>query len=381
MPAAAVPTPADPPADAPAGEASASDAVTTPRAVRPGPDAPIELKSRPLAGLLAAAIPGAGHFYQGRTVKGAIYSICILGLFLCGQALGGWRTVGLESSAPGIPLGTEEFDGPGDNAFRVPFGPPRRQLLQHYTAQVFAGVVAWPALLQSQRFHTADNAPERGLLEPLDAAFDGKLIADYEGRPVVLANVTGTVQAEPRGAGAAVDGTLDLTATSPNDPGVRTGFEGRADVTYPDGPPQNLTLTAETVLAFDRPINGEPGRLLKLLVDPAALANVALPGGVAADELRRLRVVGTTPRPLWNWYLAPRDRRAANRLHAEMGTGMDLAVVFTMIAGLLNVLAFWDAIDGPAYGRTDERPDEDDTGKEPAASGSSSSGSPAPAAA
>ena len=69
--------------------------------------------------------------------------------------------------------------------------------------------------------------------------------------------------------------------------------------------------------------------------------------------------MGTVPRPLTDWYLAPRDRRAANRLHADRGTQMDLAVVFTMIAGLLNILAFWDAVEGPAYGRTDAEPDAD----------------------
>ena len=356
MPDAAAPPTAAPPAP-----------VGAPAPVTAGPvtdDAPVELKNRLIAGLLAAALPGAGHFYQGRTLKGAIYSVCILGLFLCGQVWGGGRAVALESAAPGVPRGTEDFDGPGDNPFRVPFGPPRRQLLQHYTAQVFAGAVAWPALLQSRRFETNDNVPRRRLIEPLDAPFAGTLIADYDDRPVVLANLTGTIRAEPRGAeprgaGSRVEGALEVVAAPPDDPRLRTGFEGRPGVTFPAGPARSLTLTPTTVRAFDRPINGEPGRLLKLEVDPAALNAVALPNGVAADELSRPRAIGTVPRPLWNWYLAPRDRRAANRLHAEKGTAMDLAVALTMIAGLLNVLAFWDAIDGPAYGRTDRVPDGD----------------------
>ncbi|MFH5806729.1 DUF6677 family protein [Alienimonas sp. DA493] len=373
---------APPTADPPAAAASAAPAV-------PADDAPVELKSRPIAGLLAAALPGAGHFYQGRTVKGAIYCVCILGLFLCGQALGGWHTVALESNAPGVPRGSEEFDGPGDNPFRVPFGPPRRQLLQHYTAQVFTGVVAWPALLQSERFDSETNVPRRRLIGPLDAPFEGVLMADYEDRPVVLATLDGRVNAVPRGDGSRVEGTLEVAAAAPTDPRLRTGFEGSTGVVFPDGPPRQITLTPTTVRAFDRPINGEQGRLLKLMVDPAALSAIALPNGVAADELERPRAVGTVPRPLWNWYLAPRDRRAANRLHAEQGTTMDLAVVFTMIAGLLNVLAFWDAIDGPAYGRTDRRLEHDDSerggpdgdaGPEPNDAPSHSPGVPAPAA-
>lgn len=165
MPDDAVPPTADPPATPALGapaSATPVPATPVPATAAPADDRPVDLKSRPLAGLLAAALPGAGHFYQGRHLKGAIYCVCILGLFLCGQALGGWRTVGLESDAPGVSRGTEDSEGPGPDPFLTPFGPERRQLLQHYTAQVFAGAVAWPALLQSRRFHdAADNVPRR----------------------------------------------------------------------------------------------------------------------------------------------------------------------------------------------------------------------------
>ncbi len=320
--------------------------------------------------------------------------MCILGLFLCGQALGGWRTVGLESDAPGVSRGTEDSEGPGPDPFLTPFGPERRQLLQHYTAQVFAGAVAWPALLQSRRFHdAADNVPRRRLSESLDDRFEGVLVADFVGRmdaqsrSVVLANLSGVVRVAPRGDGSQVEGSLEVAATPPDDPRVRTGFEGLTGVTVAPPILRQVTLTPTTVRGFDRPVNGEPGRLLKLWIDPAGLSQIALPAGVTADELDRPRVVGTVPRPFWNWYLAPRDRRAANRLHAEKGTTMDLAVVFTMIAGLLNVLAFWDAVDGPAYGRTDRIPDDPGSdGPTPdapgsPATGSPATGSPAPAAA
>ena len=351
----------------PAAAPPIADPKPAPPAAGDPAERPVELRNRPLAGLLAAALPGAGHFYQGRRLKGAIYAVCILGLFLCGQWLGGWQTVGVESAAPGVPRGTEEFDGHGDNPFRTPFGPPRRQLLQHYTAQVFAGVVAWPALIQNQRFYSEENRPSRGLEEPLDARFEGALIADYANRPVVLANVTGAVRIEPGAVGGSeVKGSLTLTAAPPDDPDVRTGFEGLADVSPAVAAPREITLTPTAVRAFDRPINGEPGRLLKLTIDPAGLSQLALPEGTSAEEFGRPRLTGTVPRPLYNWHLAPRDRRAANRLHAAKGTTMDLAVVFTMIAGLLNVLVFWDAIDGPAYGRTDALP-EDDSEAAPAA--------------
>ncbi len=54
-------------------------------------------KSNPLtpflAGMLAWIIPGAGHVYLGRTVRGVILCVCINGLFWTGMAIGGTFTV------------------------------------------------------------------------------------------------------------------------------------------------------------------------------------------------------------------------------------------------------------------------------------------------
>jgi hypothetical protein len=49
---------------------------------------PWEDKNPWIAGVLAFLIPGAGHLYQGRTVKGIIYCVSILGLFFWGQKMG-----------------------------------------------------------------------------------------------------------------------------------------------------------------------------------------------------------------------------------------------------------------------------------------------------
>lgn len=46
-----------------------------------------------LAGTLAWVIPGAGHMYLGRAVRGIILCICINGLFWAGVAFGGVFTV------------------------------------------------------------------------------------------------------------------------------------------------------------------------------------------------------------------------------------------------------------------------------------------------
>ncbi|MEM8945022.1 MAG: DUF6677 family protein [Planctomycetota bacterium] len=53
----------------------------------------IELRSPWIAGLLAWALPGLGHIYQGRTGKGVLFFVCILGTFFYGMYLGGNKVV------------------------------------------------------------------------------------------------------------------------------------------------------------------------------------------------------------------------------------------------------------------------------------------------
>ena len=53
----------------------------------------IDLKQPWLAAILAWAIPGLGHIYQGRTGKGLLFFICILGTFAYGMYLGGGKVV------------------------------------------------------------------------------------------------------------------------------------------------------------------------------------------------------------------------------------------------------------------------------------------------
>jgi hypothetical protein len=49
---------------------------------------PINLKNPGLAALLAWLWPGAGHLYQGRTAKGILFMVCILGTYFYGFAIG-----------------------------------------------------------------------------------------------------------------------------------------------------------------------------------------------------------------------------------------------------------------------------------------------------
>ncbi len=54
---------------------------------------PIDLKDRALAAFLAWLMPGAGHLYQGRRAKAALFFVCIFGTFAYGMFLGGGRVV------------------------------------------------------------------------------------------------------------------------------------------------------------------------------------------------------------------------------------------------------------------------------------------------
>ncbi len=90
---------------------------------------PIPLKDPVVAGILAWAFPGMGHFYQGRWAKGALYLVCILGLFLWGLRL---------SSTPAT--------GPGRAVY---FSFRSTEWRFYYLGQVGIGLPALPALLQA----------------------------------------------------------------------------------------------------------------------------------------------------------------------------------------------------------------------------------------
>ncbi|MCA9102271.1 MAG: DUF6677 family protein [Pirellulales bacterium] len=87
---------------------------------------PVDLKDPLLAAFLAWLIPGAGHFYQGRTFKGVIYSVCILGTFFYGLLFLGDGHVVYASWKP--------------DPFRFA-----------YLCQVGVGLPALPALVQAHR--------------------------------------------------------------------------------------------------------------------------------------------------------------------------------------------------------------------------------------
>lgn len=256
-----------------------------------------EEKNVVLALVLAVLVPGLGHLYQGRTVKGLIYLFGILGLFLWGVKL-----------------------GEGVVVYNIPEQGVSRRVTLHYAAQFCTGSVAWPALFQKQRASNPKNLPVIEIEKPLTARFSGvlKSVSDVQ-----LGKLEGIVQFKP-------------------EPG-KFGSETRGTFTGTlDGKPIELKLGGGFWL--DRPISAGFKRRLDCGVvganDPVAGSGK--------------RIVGTIPRSIVDGYGVAPDQDQLQEVTGRLGKIHELALVFTWIAGLLNILAIWDCVHGPAYGFGDE---------------------------
>ncbi len=279
-------------------------------------DPRINFRTRELAALLAFLLPGAGHFYQGRRLKAGVYFTCILSLFFAGMVLGDWKPV--YSQVVYLTQRNESLQ----------MQPAERQIGSHYSygyaAQVLVGLPALPALLQQSRF-SSNNGVEHGVESDFRSDFSGTLRYGGNYMPV-----TGTLELTPSDGGRAVSGE----------------FQGETL----DGRPVSGPIDGDVVLG--RRVFGSPRRETHVT---GFFNGDAQEGGPT-------ELLGSVSRPFHNWYQAPRDNAELDRLHGKLSQHFDIACVFTWIAGLLNLMAIWDAYDGPAYGYGDEEPDEDEDG-------------------
>lgn len=265
-----------------------------------------------ISGILAYLIPGAGHLYQGRHFKAILYGVCILGTFFYGTLLADWKAV----------------EVPTD--FRIRQRPG-------YLMQVGVGLPALTAAVQTMRYEksleridferSSDMDGFLGQLKaPIDAEFRGD-VGTFDLDRAEIVNVTGRVRLEP-----ALD---DLG--SPVVTGTLT-FEG------PEGGTEELALGGRVRV---RPrIYGNRRRKLKCDV-------------VNADGVSIGLVEGSVPRGFIDWYQVPLEPEDEQVLNQRLGKRLELALVYTWVAGLLNVLAVWDCVSGPAYGIGDGS-DEDE---------------------
>jgi len=272
-------------------------------------DSRVNLRQPLLAALLGFLLPGLGHWYQGRRFKATVFSVGILILFGWGQVLGeGQATYSrlvLRTSA----------DSP---QFSVK--PPASKTSWGFWAQVLVGIPAFPALLQEARFNSADNST--GFL-------DAEVSSDFVG-----ALIETTRQGDLR---TPVSGSLQLAPTRPE--GSRT-VSGEISVSTADGGTASYRLGGEIQLG--RAVFGSPRRSVECrLVDDTG-------------NFLSARIEGTISRSFFNWYMAPLDSAELDRLHGSLSRQYDVAAVLTWIAGLLNLMAIWDAAQGPAYGYGDE---------------------------
>lgn len=276
------------------------------------------LKNPVLAGVLAFLMPGMGHLYQGRTFKGLLYLVCILGTFAFGMRLGNGKVV--------------YFD----------WEPEKRTW--PYLCQFWTGLPALPALAQAWLRAPSSFEPNR---------LPSKLVAPFEG-------TFGTNDEEL----GIVSGLIELDRMDGD-----TGFGQR------QGQIKSATLITK---------NGEfplSGTIDDFSIDPQVApdrkreVSGTFEGQAEGRNpaLIKTHFVGYVERSVWDRFEAPlQDRKflfnAAtdlDRAHFQLGTRFELGVVYTMIAGLLNILAIYDALEGPAYEEEEQKEPAPDAGTPP----------------
>jgi TM2 domain-containing membrane protein YozV len=290
-------------------------------------DPRIPFKNRWLAGIFAFLIPGAGHLYQGRWFKGIVCGACVLGTFFFGMDLGDWGVVYWKRD----PL----------------------NMLNPFYAQLFVGLPALPSVIQSHRYQSRDNTDQTGIDAPLSAPFEGTLRVLDPTNGLSDGKLKGRISIQPE------EHPADARAVSGE-------FSGT--LIPRSGPEQERKLALGGVPRLGKPVSGDPERGIELdVVD----VGIKPPRPIG-------RLQGNIPRSLLNRFEAPPDEEYLLELHRQLGKFHELAMTFTMIAGLLNILVILDAVEGPAYGYGDfegkEGPKPDSTavpaagtGKQPSA--------------
>jgi hypothetical protein len=133
----------------------------------------VELRSPGVAALLAWLVPGMGHLYQGRTAKGLLFFVCIMGTFSFGLWIGEGKVV--------------YANGPSDTPWRW-----------QYYCQLGVGLPATPALLQKGRVAGRSHPILKDFMAPPEMS--PKPLTDDSGNPSTQPNELAkwTVEMHPR---------------------------------------------------------------------------------------------------------------------------------------------------------------------------------------
>ncbi len=284
------------------------------------PESRVDLRNPLVAALLAYLVPGAGHLYQRRYFKAGLYSVCILGTFFYGMQLGDWRIVPSRI--------TETTSSNGKN--RVV-----RTGLRHF-GYALNGLPALPATVQTYRYLRQDSDPfdpyYGSLQEPLSSDLIGVIRRTNDEGGDVNLRIQGQIKLEP-----------DKDSEFGNVSGTFQGVDN-------DGKPVSLVLAGTIEIGPE--FHSKPRRSLICRIVEDADGERTTVGYLEAS----------IPRGFFNWFQMPLEKTDLEQLHGELGKHFEVAEIFMWIAGLLNLLAIWDAFEGPAYGYGDE-PEESSDGK------------------
>ncbi|MBL8848630.1 MAG: hypothetical protein JNG89_03060 [Planctomycetaceae bacterium] len=278
------------------------------------PDPRIRLKNPWIAGVLGFLVPGLGHLYQGRLFKAVVYFCCILGLYITGMQMADWKAVYVHR--------------PGNAPAK---GKPHT--LQ-FLAQAGVGLPAICALIQNKRYYKPDNKDATTLTAPLTGEFRGEW--------------------EP------ADGSEDVPVEGVLEVAPATGRFGNSlagRFVGVDANGQSVEFELGERIELEEPINASRRRDIQVAVVQT--------NGDSSRVIGELE--GSIPRQFQDWFVVPVNTKQERTLHEKLGKFHELAMVFTWVAGLLNILAVWDALEGPAYGYGDE---EEEPAGEPSVSGS-----------
>lgn len=276
-------------------------------------DPRINFRSRELAAVLAFLVPGAGHFYQGRKLKAGIFFSGILTLFFGGMVLADWQPVYSQvvySTRPNSAVQIDTKEAAYGSNFSL-----------GYAAQAAVGLPALPAIFQQSRFSSGGGVVNT-LSSDIASPFSGVARVNERYLPV-----SGQLSLSPGPVGTAKGTFAGVT---------KDGTSFRIEVSGP--------------VRMGREVFGSPHRFFMLTGI----------NGAEIDGQEVLELQGSIDRSFINWYQAPRDNDELDRLHNKLSHLFDIGAVFTWIAGLLNVMAIWDAYEGPAYGYGDEEPEEEE---------------------
>ncbi len=279
----------------------------------------VNLKDPGLSALLAFLLPGLGHFYQRRVFKGVLYAVCILGTFFTGLRIGHGQVVYFQWK-------------------------PAENRTYAYLCQFWVGLPALPALAQA-KLRQNEALEHNRVTGSVSRPFEGTLNEPGE----KLGKTIGKVK-----------GTIKITMTPSENPKHPPRWKAELQngkLTMADGTVQDIDGVLEGA-ELDPEVAPWPERIVK--------------GGLRVDLDRMpngiYQLKGSIPRSFWNSFeaplqLGPGEAGDLDKAHKELGGHFELGVVYTMIAGLLNILAIFDAYEGPAYENEEE---EEQSEKPPA---------------